>query len=233
MQNKSEGFVALFDILGFKEWINNAPLDDVIRRYENMKKEIETNTTGYINYVLNKPIIATCIFSDTFLIYTNEATEEGFKALLMACRFIFGSSCTHKQPIRGSIAVGEFYASGGIVIGKPIIKAYENEKEQEWIGCLIEKECKNKAPETFGKYLASNTIVEYQIPFKKGDVTVQYAYNWVKELSENTAFTIEYLERCFLGKKPLRWTEVRKHENTKKFIDFIWRTKKQSPFNWW
>ena len=204
MQNKTEGFVDLFDILGFKEWIDNTQLDDVIRIYENMKREIETQTTGYINYVLNKPIIATCIFSDTFLIYTNEVTDKGFEALLMACRFIFGSACSHKQPIRGSIAVGEFYAYDGIVIGRPITKAYENEKEQDCIGCLIEKECKNKVPGTFAKYLASNTIVEYQIPLKKGNVTEQYAYNWVKELSENTAFTIEELERRFLGKKPLR-----------------------------
>lgn len=42
-----QGFVALFDILGYGSWIKENNLFEVVSTHKNMKKMIKTNTEGY------------------------------------------------------------------------------------------------------------------------------------------------------------------------------------------
>lgn len=224
-----QGFVAVYDILGYSPWIKENDLFEVAATHENMKKMIKTNTEKFINdslATLDKPIIAVYSYADTFLIYTNEISDTGFKALLVACNFMFIAAISYGLPIRGATTCGEFYVSETLITGKPIIEAYEKERKQDWIGCWITDECLEKiSKEARQEFIKEREIVKYHIPFKDGDVEEVYAYNWIVGINHmyNNAINLEALEtKSFLQKKNSHaWREERKHKNTKEFINFI------------
>lgn len=213
-----QGFVALYDILGYSQLVKENDLLKVVRVHEKMKEMMKNNTEGYV-YRLGKPIIAVYNYADTFLIYTNEMSDTGFKALLEGCHFIFIAAIFYGLPIRGATACGEFYVSENLITGKPIIEAYEKERKQDWIGCWITDECLDKISEgTRQEFINKRKIVKYHIPFKEGVVEEVYAFNWL-----DNKFIPDYLEtKSFLQKKNSHgWREERKHKNTKEFINFV------------
>lgn len=219
-----QGFVAAYDILGYGSWIKENDLFKVATTHENMKHMVKTNTEGYINYAIGKPIITTHSYADTFLIYTNEISDTGFNALIVACQFMFIAAISYGLPIRGAAVCGEFYVSKNLITGKPIIEAYEKEIQQDWIGCWITGECLKKiSKEARQKFVKEREIVKYPIPFNDGVVRKVYAYNWIygiKSMYNNAINNWETLS--FLQKKNSHtWREERKHKNTKEFIKFV------------
>lgn len=219
-----EGFVAIYDILGYKELIKNDDLDKVVQAYtglKDVKNMITTNTHGYINYSFNREIIKVHTFSDTFLFYTCEVSEDAFYALLTASHFMFIAALWKGLPIRGATAIGKLYISDEIQIGKPIVEAYEKEKEQEWIGCWITQDCIDRiSAESREKYLRERVIVKYPIPLKDGKVSELYAFNWPYAFNP-IIDSMDPEKQGLLEKKPCHgWREERKHRNTKEFIEF-------------
>ncbi len=220
-----KGFVALYDILGYKSWIKEKELCDVWKDQMNMKEMIKTNTEHSLNYSLGKSIITAINYADNFLIYTNEISEDAFQALIISCNRMFIAAIDYGLPIRGATSCGEFYVSqtDNIVIGKPIIKAHEDEKRQDWIGCWISNECLANINEDLKQtYIKEKMLIKYPIPLKKGDIDEDlYAYNLMYNMPAN--ITIEFLEsKGYLQKRNSHgWSEERKHRNTKDFINFV------------
>lgn len=219
----TQGFIALFDILGYSSRIMKNDLFKVVANHENIKKMIETNTEGYINHSLGEPIIAVFSYADTFLIYTNELSDTGFKALIAACHFMFLSAISYSLPIRGATTCGEFYVSEDLITGKPIIEAHKKEKKQDWIGCWITDGCIDKiSKEASQEFLNNREIVKYPIPLKDSPMKEVYAYNWMYNIF-NDNINLNYLEtKSFLQKNQPPVEDVeRKHKNTKDFINFV------------
>ena len=88
-------FVALFDILGFKDIVNNDILEKVWKAYSEIK-----SSTSFIQdnleSLFKQQIVTVESFSDTFLIYTadysNKAQEDidkYFNAILGVCDALF------------------------------------------------------------------------------------------------------------------------------------------------
>ncbi|MBI3582718.1 MAG: hypothetical protein HY096_02055 [Nitrospinae bacterium] len=220
----TQGFVALYDILGYSQLVEENDLLKVVAVHEKMKEMMKNNTEGYV-YRLGKPIITVYNYADTFLIYTNEMSDTGFKALLVGCHFMFIAAIKYGLPIRGATACGEFYISENLITGKPIIEAYKKERKQDWIGCWITKECLDKITEDARtKFINERKIVKYPIPFKEGKVEEVYAFNWLDNIFiQGNSINQNYLEtKSFLQKKNSHsWREERKHKNTKEFIHFV------------
>jgi hypothetical protein len=174
----TQGFIALFDILGYSQWIKEHTIEKVVIDQKNMKRMVTTNVENQMNYALQKEILKVHSYADTFLIYTNEISETGFKAIMHACRGMFEASICFALPIRGAVTCGEFYASDDMITGKPLIEIFGMEKEQDWIGCWITDTCFKKiGNQQKLKYLKDEIIVRYAIPFKAGKVKKVYAYN--------------------------------------------------------
>jgi hypothetical protein len=219
------GFVALYDILGYSSWIKEKALCDVWKDQMNMKEMIKVNTEYFNKNGPNKSIITVYNYADTFLIYTNDISDDAFHALIISCHNMFMAALDYGLPIRGATACGEFYVSqtDNIVIGKPIIKAHEDEENQDWIGCWISNECLSNIGEDLKQaYIKEKMIIKYPIPFKKGEINEDlYAYNLMYNMPDN--ITIEFLEnKGYLQKLTSHgWSEERKHRNTKDFINFV------------
>lgn len=216
-----EGFVALYDILGYKELIMNDDLDRVAQAYKRVKEMTTTNTLKYINYSFNREIIKVHIFSDTFLFYTYEVSDDAFYALLAASHFMFIAALWQRLPIRGATAVGNLYVSDEIQIGKPIVEAYEKEKKQEWIGCWITQDCIDRiSTKSRERHLRDHIIVKYPIPLKDGKVGERYAFNWPYAFNPIADRMDPEKQGLFLKRPSHGWAEERKHRNTKEFIDY-------------
>lgn len=123
----TRGFIALFDILGYREWITKNTIDKVVINHKNMKRMITTNVENQMNYALQKNIVKVHSYADTFLIYTNEISRNGFAAIMHACRGMFESAICFGLPIRGTVTCGYFFASEDIITGQPLIEAFHKE----------------------------------------------------------------------------------------------------------
>lgn len=223
----TKGFVAIFDILGYGAWVDDTVLLEVWMRQMNIKEMIRVNVENFINYSIKRQdrlIISVISYADTFLIYTSEISDDSFKALMVGCQMMFIAADTFSLPIRGATACGEFYVSDtkDVIIGKPIIEAYKNERKQDWIGCWITGECLDKISKEANQYIiGEKMIIKYPIPFKEGAVREDvYAYNLLYNMPPefiNDIETTGYLQK----KKTHRWQDERKHKHTKEFLNYI------------
>lgn len=227
---KKECFVALLDILGFRDLVKNNDLEKVAQTYQKARSDFESNIQ-HINALLQNDSVSFRIFSDTFLIYTSEVSDESFLALLAALDFLFIAANENNLPIRGATAVGELIVSNGIEIGIPIVEAYENEQKQDWIGCWITPSCIDRISDK-ESHLNEKSIVEYEIPLKDGKILKNYAFNWVKSipniirsrLRQNIdVFKPDEVKKeiKFFRNKSTINAVKRKHENTEKFVDYV------------
>ncbi len=138
-------YVAFFDILGFKSWVETAGSHDVF-----------TYVRGFLNLLVKASLpgsevfpdmtvkmrqgseanIAAVVFSDSIVFYTRDDSSECLKLLLLVCgNFMNGVICGPSRMIRGALAYGEFYADpeSGAYVGKALIDAYQMEGAQEWL----------------------------------------------------------------------------------------------------
>jgi len=223
---KIRSFIALFDILGFKNLINHDNLEDIYKVFLKVSSMINDyrDTQKHLGALMEPKIVSMINYSDTFLIYTKNidgleqsSIDEVFHVLLAACDFLFIAANESELPIRGAISVGDIILSDDVVIGKPIVEAYEMEQQQEWIGCMVSSNAlgaiSSGAKDNHIKDLA---IVEYEIPCKKGKVERLFAYNWtLSETFKESGF------RILNKKQSIDWSSERKHRNTWEFINSL------------
>lgn len=222
---KRQCFVGLFDILGFSNMVKNDQLEHVWKSYNDIKSST-TFIKDNLESLLKRKIVNIETFSDTFLIYTadhrdksQEDIDEYFNAMLGVCEALFHSANTKQIPIRGAITVGELIVDESLIIGKPIVEAYEMEKDQNWMGCWISDDAiKCVSKKRLDRHMHGNLILKYNIPFKKGNIKECYVFNWagVDGFSENN------WDCGFLKVKSNHdWCSEQKHRNTRDFIKFM------------
>ena len=221
---KTKSFLALFDILGFKDLIRNDQLDSVYRVFLAVK-DIKDNTkemTEHLEALLEPGVVTVVNYSDSFLIYTLDINDieqrridKAFHALLAACDSLFIAANENSLPLRGSITVGDIIVSDNLVIGKPVVEAYEMEQQQEWIGCWVSRNALDLlSKEALEGHIEEQAIVEYKIPLKKGNVGKMFAYNWT------ASYPFRKGNYTILNKRErIDWAVERKHRNTWEFIN--------------
>lgn len=220
-----QGYIALFDILGYRQWIKERSLKEVVTVHENMKHVVRINIESFLNQAFREKVVRVYSYADTFLIYTNQICATGLKTIMSACRGMFEAAIWFGLPIRGAVTSGEFYSSENTITGKPLIEAFKMEQEQDWIGCWIANACFDKITEEEKEtYEKDKIVVRYLIPFQSRCVEEVYAYNWVEHAIQNPRdINLNYLMgKSFLQKaKAHNWREQRKIKNTIEFYNFI------------
>ncbi|HTN20213.1 MAG TPA: hypothetical protein VL125_07045 [Pelobium sp.] len=155
-------FIAYFDYLGFKDFIEKNDLDFQRQIMNNNFRDIEDGIGqgkhrqgkhgGYIAD-LSKSTLNAINFSDTIVVWTNDDSIDSFAELIkMAYRFNH-RSIAFTFPIRGMIMVDELesvafsYTNdvGGAyninsVFGKGLVKAHLQADQQQWAGTVISEE---------------------------------------------------------------------------------------------
>ena len=161
-------FLALLDILGFKDLIERNSHEELKEIFEVLiipdyeltmtinafKRSKIGNKTIYTpdrdNIRLNSTLI-----SDSLIFWTDNVSMKSFFWIIAAIRSLMSRSIAIGIPLRGAITIGPIYHQFGIyetdltnsyniLIGKSIVDAYNLEKRQNWSGCIIDKKCIEK-----------------------------------------------------------------------------------------
>ena len=128
------GFVALLDVLGFSNLVTGPSSSHHLQQYLDAIQEAIDEKSGItgINFIL---------FSDSIVISTKDDSDISLRTLLRTCSRALGLLLEQNIALRGAIAHGRYFreatGSGMFIAGRPIVDAYNLEKEQDWVGISI------------------------------------------------------------------------------------------------
>ncbi len=125
------------DLLGFKKLVSkdgsgcNALMNPVHRYYQ-CREIVE-------DWIQRKRCLHLVCFSDTFVIYSDDDSAAAFAHIEQAARWIMNLNLSCNIPMRGALSCGAIYIveADDIYIGPPLIEAYEQAENQNWIGFLL------------------------------------------------------------------------------------------------
>jgi hypothetical protein len=129
-----QGFVALIDVLGFRNIVSGQSSGKDLKRYLSAVQE------GIVGRGDNKRV-KFVLFSDSIIITTVGDDDLSLRMLLRACSRLWGLLLEKEIAVRGAISHGYFFreqpADGVFVAGWPIVDAYEFEQKQDWMGIML------------------------------------------------------------------------------------------------
>lgn len=177
-QNGGIRWLAYFDLLGTTDMIKSGKTHKVFSAYRTASEKLD-------GWKQRHPQISQCWFSDTFLLYSEDGTAESFAAIEMVSRWFVFALLREKIPVRGSLAIGDFYADpeNGIYLGEALVEAHDWGENQDWIGYIL-------TPSATSRLEVLNLPVnerlnyrKYEVPLKKPhpqseDVAACVVGNW-------------------------------------------------------
>lgn len=130
-----EGFVALIDVLGFRELVGRDYDLTQVHEYVKIVESILDNG-------INVSELQFVLFSDNLVVNTRDYTHESFKRLAIACSNLSFQLAQKQIAVRGAIAHGRFMRSpttrqGVILAGQPIVEADYYQHAQNWVGTIL------------------------------------------------------------------------------------------------
>ncbi len=203
-----ETFIAFFDVLGFKEFINNNKLEEAIRLFDNLLMEaqlaIAHGKTRPGEGGMAVPDLAdqkvNCLhISDSIIFWTNCNEISDFEELVNVCHQFYWRSLQTTFPIRGALVYGElhfkpfninntatFYNSS--LIGKGLVDAYLKAESIEYAGCILDDSAiKKVSGEMINNLIYDQKICLYKVPFKTGP-TFSHVFRPVKGNHNDVSF---------------------------------------------
>lgn len=127
------GYVALIDVLGFRELVGRADNLDEVKAYVEVVQSLTKVEGSQLEVV---------VFSDNIVINTRADTDVAFRELVVTCSNLMFALIQKKIAIRGAIAHGLFLRSqsndqGTVVAGRPIVDADYYQHQQDWVGIML------------------------------------------------------------------------------------------------
>jgi hypothetical protein len=187
-------FLAYFDLLGYKKFIENNTLENLDRRTNHFGRNIEralaldhpdipSKRPGVVLSDISHSTLNCLTFSDTVILWTNSNTFQDFEEILRVAHKYNYFNIMHDFPSRGCIVYGDIWYKpfdsdnqrGGrymlnMIYGRALIDAHLRAEAMSWAGC----ELHNSAIE-FAKSLGDiNPLLQeltmlYDIPFKTNE----------------------------------------------------------------
>jgi hypothetical protein len=242
-------YIAYFDILGFKEFIENNEKEYVDINFSHILRDSQAAVSEetYIQQELGKIIpnldeseINCMHISDSIIFWTKEESPESFKKIVDVCYFFYWHCIQTSFPIRGSLVYGDIEfcpfqikGKGGATFynnslyGKGLINAYLKTESQDWAGCFIDKSAVQTVNEdVINELIYAKKIVYYPVPLKDGTHCYEHTIRLIGGRLNNVAFMnlAKRIERSFtqhMKGKPLSESVIRKQNNTIKFLDYF------------
>jgi hypothetical protein len=172
----SERYIGMFDILGFSHLIQTNTLEEVVSRAHRFLK---------IAYgVLTIPgdgaseRLSVHVFQDTVIVTSHDTEPVDFKYIITYSSALIGFGFLDGFMLRGAIVQGEAHIESQMVIGKGIVKAYQMEQSQDWMGCWIDTECVEKADNKTVEEMKRGFLINWSVPLKTGLKRKLWALNW-------------------------------------------------------
>lgn len=238
-----EVYIAYFDFMGFKEFIQNNDDETLIIRMGHIFRDIEMSLgQGQYQEPRNGLMLAdvshsklNCLnISDTVIMWTNECELESLKELIDVAYDFNWRENGFNFPLRGVVLKGKIgdvngrqeNSQGGsysvqCLYGKGIVDAHLKAESQNWAGTVIDQ----TIIEDLKRYNQIDFIKEmttkYDVPYKTGNIN-EFVFK-IKKGPLNDTFlqnTLIAIDRVFsMDNKSISSDSIKqKIENTKKFI---------------
>jgi len=186
--------VAFLDILGFGVMVNETPINELSKKYENLIDTLEylirpvyftkEHSTLFPDHPTHSPWCVMNIFSDSIiLISLDESLISSLKLIIYSWR-LTQVCLSFKMPVRGAVTFGEIYINQNknITLGCALTNAVKLEKKQQWIGVSLDENMENLLPELFHQIreipILSNIFFRYEVPFKEDKRKLLHTLNW-------------------------------------------------------
>lgn len=212
---KGKRVLALFDILGFKNHINKAKLRE-------LPEFIDLTISNTKKSLVSDDIVSFISFSDTIVLFGingEDLIESNF--LIISSSNLINSLASNGILVRGALTYGDIFINQNknTILGPALVKAYEYEKNQDWVGGIVDPDFEemfvegiSTAPENL-----KNNLVAYCAPFKSGFIKEYRCIGWM----HRQKLTKEKLYRLFFKDRQRIKHEVnRKFLNTLAFLEF-------------
>ena len=156
-----EVYIAFFDFMGFKEFINNNDDEVLMRRMGHIFRDIEIclgqgkyqePKNGVLLADVSKSKLNCLNISDSVIIWTNDCEADSLKELISVAYEFNWREIGYNFPLRGSVVKGKIRevtgrqtnSEGGsysvqCVYGKGIVDAYLKAESQNWAGTVIDQ----------------------------------------------------------------------------------------------
>lgn len=214
-------YVAVCDILGFKDVVANEDLQSIKLKYVSLIHaalfKVGKNARSGRAYLKSSPNddIGFAVFSDTILLWSAAFRDDphGTEAPLNAMLFFNAigevmKESIHNLPMRCGIAFGDVIIDKeiGLFLGQPIIDAHLTETEQDWVGSGCHISC-HRAP-GFSAVCEHLFVVYDNIPVKPAGHKKMFTVLWFDE-NVNFDRTIEW----FMKRRDKSETTIRRKYN--------------------
>lgn len=189
-----KAFLAYFDLLGFKKFIENNTDDRLDERTNHFGRNIEralsldhdlisSKHSGYAISDISHSKLNCLTFSDTVVLWTNGSTIQDFEEILKVSFKYNHFNVGYDFPSRGCIVYGgirfksfdEENLRGGrymlnMIYGKALIDAHFKAEAMSWAGCILDSSAFEYA-KSIGNI---NTLIKehtmlYDVPYKTKD----------------------------------------------------------------
>ncbi|MGD9993918.1 MAG: hypothetical protein AB7S69_11515 [Salinivirgaceae bacterium] len=244
-------FIAYFDYLGFKKFIENNDLEYQKRIIGNNFRDIE-NALGHgktkeasrgVIADLEMSIINCINFSDTIVFWTNDDSEDSLLEILKVAYRFNMHAVDFFFPARGALVYDEIIyidvkkqnEAGGLyninsVFGKGLVKAHEKAEKQHWAGTVIDNSFieelanRNYEIDTF----LSSYAKKFKVPYKNGhELPDEYVLNIIEGKLTNEGlknFENRIKENFSRHKKTIDNQYIQeKIDNTLKFLNSFYK----------
>lgn len=172
-----KAYVAMLDILGFKEFVTHANPETVISTFDKLTTIVANQLShtmkfddkGNMTLVQNEhQDFNYVIISDTILIWTENTDYNTFYTILYVVKNIMYHAFKLYIPLRGAIVVGSMALFDrreqtnkinvqASFVGKAIVEAYELSNSQDWSGCYVTDDCLKIGVEEYEKFKLENS----------------------------------------------------------------------------
>ena len=212
-------FLAYFDLLGYKKFIENNSEEHLDRRTNHFGRNIEmalaldhpnipSKRPGIVLSDISHSTLNCLTFSDTVIFWTNSNTLQDFEEILRVAYKYNNFNIMHDFPSRGCVVYGDIWYKpfdaenlrGGkymlnMIYGRALIDAHSRAEAMSWAGCELDKSAIEYA-KTLGDInplLQEHTMV-YDIPFKtKDDEEIRLSGHALR-LSYGRVLITQYME---------------------------------------
>lgn len=244
-----EVYLAYFDYLGFKEFIEKNDDEVLMRRMGHIFRDIEgalgqgkykEPQNGIILSDLSNSNVNCLNISDTVLFWTNQCDYKSLQELIKVAYEFNWMQNGYNFPVRGSIIKGkirlvsgqQMNSNGGsysvqCLYGKGLIKAHDKAEYQNWAGTVIDESVIIDLKQTTdGIEFLSEYAIKYNVPYKTNiEIEKEYVLKLAKGITNGTA--LKNMKKSIIGvfkldnKSIENETVQLKIENTLKFIEFL------------
>ncbi|MGH8626510.1 MAG: hypothetical protein ACREYC_14995 [Gammaproteobacteria bacterium] len=236
-------YIAMSDILGFKQMVKDMQLMDVIRLVEYLIEELSPQI-AYMTRIGRSPnndrslsrdhkvSFGKLHFSDTVVLWTSAINADDlehetamFFNLLRVVGDAIWRALINGVPLRAGLAFGESYVDEPkqIIAGQAVVDAYLTEQAQEWMGGAVHHSCLARP---MHRYIGVH-LVKYDVPTKPDTaLSLRLAVDWTlpARLSNGGSemhyglVAREKLEQTLKGQPNLPASVQHKYSNTRAFL---------------